>query len=228
MRIGSSVGLFLATMTMTTLAGTPAIAEPSSVNAGTCSVVVPNRVAISTPYRGIPVRLASNCASAGVVYASWDGYHPTQGWEAILIFDESTSDIWDLYDWEDLGRWTWRPGSAWDADYDDVAQNTPYTDIKLASWTALTATRSGTKVTLNVSVARYAYSLDKFVSWAGAVGQIQYRVPGTTTWQPLKSVTASSTGKYTYAYTTSAVREYRVYFPATAYIWNVASPTVRR
>lgn len=183
---------------------------------------------ISTPYRAITLRLDSNCAAAGTSYAAWDAYHATGGWQHIAIFDNTSSDVWDLYDWEQLGRWTWRPGGAWDHSYNDVWQNQPYSDIKIGSWAGVTPTRSGAKVTLNVSAARYAVSLRKFVPSAAAVGQLQYKAPGATKWIALKSVKTSSTGKYTYAYTSTAIRDYRVYFPATNVIWNAASATVRK
>lgn len=42
-------------------------------------------------------------------------------------------------------------------------QNTPYTDVKVGSWAALAATRSGQKVALSTSVARYSSSYERFI-----------------------------------------------------------------
>jgi hypothetical protein len=203
-------------------------AAPAAQAAGTCSLQVPSRVVISTPYRQITTRLGSDCVASGTVYASWDAIHPTQGWQTIAIFDETTTDFWDLYDFEPLGRWTWRPSLAWDYNSDDVAQNTRYTDVKLGSWSKVTATRYGSKVSLATSAVRYSPTYERLIPWAGAYGQLQYKVPGTTTWRALKTVYSTSTGTYRYTYTTTAVRDYRVYFPATSVIWNTASATVRK
>jgi hypothetical protein len=218
-------------LTTTLLLGSTAEATPAAPlrqTAGGCSVAIPSRIAISTPYSAIRVNLvASNCAAAGVAYASWHAYHPSGGLQEILIFDNATSQSWGLYDFAELGRWTWSPGHAWDAKYGDITQNTSYTDVRMASRSAVSATRSGATVTLNVSAARYAHTIDNFVPWGGAAGQLQYRVPGTTQWIALKSVTTTAAGEYSYRYTSAAVREYRVYFPATSLIWETGSSPVR-
>jgi hypothetical protein len=228
MRITGAFAALALTAGSLVLAAPAADGAPPKPTAGGCSLSVPSRVAIVSPFRSITVRLMPNCAAAGTISATWDGIHPTQGPQEFLWFDESATEYWDLYDWDALGRWTWRPSGAHDGNYDDVAQNTAYSDIKIGSWAGLTATRSGQRVTLNASVARYATSYDRYIPWAGAAGQLQYRIKGTSTWRALAGVRTNSAGKYTYSRNWGAALEYRVYFPATAYIWNVATPTVYR
>jgi hypothetical protein len=208
-----------------------AVSAPTATAAGTCSLYVPSRVSMGQPYRGITVRLGPNCAAAGVVWADWDGYHPTQGLEEILLFDHTSSETWNLYDWQPIGRWQWRPDGAWDSNYTDVYQYGPYyTDIRLASYGRVTATRYGSKINVRTSAARYWQGGSKFIGWSGARGQIQWRTPGTTTWHGLKEVYSSSSGTYSYTYTTSAVRDYRVvlYNATNNTIWGSTSPVVRR
>jgi len=166
-----------------------------------------------------------------VVGADWDGYHPTQGLEEILLFEHTSSEIWNLYDWQPIGRWQWRPAGAWDSNYTDVYQYGPYyTDIRLASYGRVTATRYGSKVNVRTAAARYWQGGSKFIGWSGARGQIQWRTPGTTTWHGLKEVYSNSSGTYSYTYTTSAVRDYRVvlYNATNNTIWGSTSPVVRR
>jgi len=166
-----------------------------------------------------------------VIWANWDGYHPTQGIQEIMLFDHVSSVVWDLYDWQPIGRWQWRPAGAHDSGYNEVYQYGPYyTDVRLASYGRVTATRYGSKVSVTTAAARYWQSGSKIIGWSGARGQIQWRAPGTTTWRGLKEVYSNSGGNYSYTYTTSAVRDYRVVlYDATANtIWGSTSPVVRR
>ena len=140
------LGALLATVSLATgvaMAASPASA--STTGMGSCTLVAPKTLAITSPYRAVTLRLASDCAASGVEYATWDLYHPTQGWDGMTIFDGNTTDIWDVYDW-DLkpgSRYTWRASYAWDSDYNDVVQTQPYTDVKLGSKASLTTSRSG-------------------------------------------------------------------------------------
>ena len=116
------------------LATAGATATASTANAaGMCSLKAPSKLAINTPYRAVTLSLGADCSASNTEYASWDLYHPTQGWDGISIFDRTTTDIWDVYDWEPLGRSTWRPSSAWDFASNDVTQNSPTTDIRYGS-----------------------------------------------------------------------------------------------
>jgi hypothetical protein len=226
MRISRALVAAVIATTSVVAAAPAATAAPPKPAAGGCSMGVPSRVAITSPYREVTAWLASNCAAAGTVWATWEYVHPTDGPQEILIFSEETSTTWAVWDLAKLGRWTWRPGGAHDANQESIAQNTTYTDVKVGSWAALTATRSGQRVTLTTSVARYSSTYERCIPWAGATGQLQYRIKGSTAWKALAGVKANSAGRYTYSRNWGAALEYRVYFPATAYIWNVATPTV--
>ena len=202
---------------------------PSAQAAGTCSAYVPSRISIAQHFRSYVVHEGPNCAAAGAVYASWDAYHPTQGWQYVLIFDGTTTDYWDLYDFDaPLGRWTWRPGDAWDSGYNDIYQYTTYSDVRLASYGRVAVTRSGSRVTVKSTAMRYWQGGSKFIGWSGARGQIQWRTPGSSTWHGLKDVYSNSSGGYSYTYTSSAVRDYRVVLRAVPTIWESTSPAVRR
>jgi hypothetical protein len=197
--------------------------------AGSCSVYLPSRFTISQPYRAIPVKLGPNCAAAGVVDAAWTAYRPAQTPQEVLIFDSGAqSEIVDLYDHEPLGRWEWRPDYAYDASDNLVPQYTYYTDVRLASYGRVATTRSGKQVTLKTTAMRYWQGGSKFIAWNSARGQLQYRTPGTTAWHALKDVVSTTRGLYSYTYTSSAVRDYRLVLPAVSTIWESTSPVVRR
>ncbi|TCN34878.1 hypothetical protein EV644_118128 [Kribbella orskensis] len=215
------------------VAGLTAIAAPTATAAGTCSAYIPSRVSIGQPYRGITIRAGSNCQSAQMDWAAWEAYHPTQGYQTSVLFDyPSFSDTWDLYSWDaPLGRWQWRPAGAYDANSNEIYQYGPYyTDVRLSSYGRVTATRSGSRVVVRTAAARYWGAGEKFVGWAYARGQIQYRTPGTSTWRGLKDVYSNSSGTYSYTYPTSAARYYRVvlYDAANKTIWGSTSPQVYR
>ncbi len=190
----------------------------------------PSRIAIGQPFRTYLVRLGPNCAQPPRVdYASWYGYHPTQGLQVVMIYDGTTAEYWDVDSYSTPpGRWTWRPSAAWDINLDDVYQYTTYTDVRMASYGRVTATRIGSRVNVRTTAMRYWGAGEKFIGWSGARGQIQYRTPGTTTWRGLKEVYSYSNGTYSYTYTTTASREYRVILRDVSTIWGSTSPVVRR
>jgi hypothetical protein len=203
---------------------------PAADAAGSCSLYVQSKISIGTPYREITVKEGPNCAAAGVTDAAWTAYHPTQGMQAIAYFENSArTDYINIYDWDAApGKWTWRPDYAWTANYTDVYQYTPVTDVRLASYGRVYPTRTGTKVNIKTTAMRYWAGDSRFIGWSGARGQIQYRTPGTTTWKGLKDVYSTSTGTYSYTYYTSAVREYRVVLNAVSTIWESTSPVVKK
>src|SRR5665648_407251 len=126
-------------------------AAPAAADGG-CSLLIPSKVRISTPYKAVTGRLGSNCASAGAIDASWNLYHPTQGWTDNLSFYPSTSETWHVYDWDVTPAvYTWYPSYAYDSDYDDIAQNRPKTDVRVGSGASIYTSRSGSYVTIKTS-----------------------------------------------------------------------------
>ena len=200
-------------------------ASPSSA-AGTCSVNTPSRWTISSPFKTTTISLAGDCASG--THASWDAYS-SHGPEDSLMFDGTRTAYFDMYDLATLGRWTWRPSLCFSADFTAVCtQNTRTMDVRLGGWSGLTATRSGPRVTVSTSAARYAYSLDRFVPWTNVRGTVQYKAPTATTWTRLKYVYPGANGRYAFTYSTPSIRDYRVVFSDTSMIWGHTSSTVRR
>jgi hypothetical protein len=208
---------------------------PTATAAGSCSAYIPSRVAVGQPYRAITIRAGSNCSTAQMDWAAWFAYHPTQGLQEVAFFEHpSYSDTWHMYSasaYTPIGRWQWRPEGAYDRSSEPIYQYGPYyTDVRLASYGRVTATRIGSRVNLRTSAYRYWGDGAKFIGWASARGQIQYRSPGTSTWRALKEVYSYPNGTYSYTYTTSAARYYRVVFydASNKTIWGSTSPQVYR
>jgi hypothetical protein len=215
-----------AAATILTVIPVAAVNPQPATAAGQCSLVVPARVAVTAPYRGVPVSLGADCAAANVVYANWSGYHPTRGISDIVIFDETTTGVWDLYDNQPLWRRDWR-GFASDAEWNTVAANSPATDIRVGSWAGIGATRVGGRVTVRIRSVRYAYTLDRYIGWAGSRGTVQWRQSAAKPWTNLKWVYPGRSGDASFSYN-APVREYRVVFPNLASIWGATSGFVRR
>ncbi|GAB3876810.1 hypothetical protein [Terrabacter terrigena] len=209
------------------LAATLAVssAAPASA-AGTCSINTPTRWTISSPFKTMTLSLASNCATG--THAAWEAVAGS-GPVDLVVFDGTRTEPFDMFDDDPLGRWTWRPLACKDAALVEVCtQNTRTMDVRLGGWSGLTATRSGSKVTLTTSAARYAYSVHKFVPWTGVRGTVQYKAPTATTWTSFKYVYPASNGRYSFTYSMASVRDYRVVFSDTSVVWGHTSATVRR
>jgi hypothetical protein len=202
---------------------------PAATAAGSCSIYAPSKLAIGAPFRTITIEEGPNCTAAGVTDAAWTAVHPTKGPIDIIIYENgSRSETFDIYGEDPIGKWTWRPEGAFDAIDNEVYQYTTYTDVRLASYGRVYPTRSGSKVNIKTLAGRYWQSGAKFIGWSSARGQIQYRTPGTTTWHSLKEVYSTSTGTYSYTYSTTAVRDYRVVYYNVSTIWGSTSPIVRK
>jgi hypothetical protein len=226
MRIRTKVASAVA-MAALTLASSIGAAAPAHA-AGTCSLLIPSKVRIATPYQAVTGRLASDCVSSGTVSADWSAYHPTEGLTDYLWFtNEATSEIWDVYDWMITpARYSWRPTGAHDGNYDDVSQNQPVTDVRVGSGAAISTSRSGSYVTITTSSSRYAYSTSGWVRWGGITGTIQYW--GVSGWTNMKYAYQSSSGYYTYRFYAPSARSYRVVFPDTSTIWGSVSASSYR
>lgn len=126
-----------------------------------------------------------------------------------------------LSDPDRLGVWTWRPLSA-HAPLTTASLNTTSMDVRLGSVAHTSATRRGTKVTVTARAYHYWTSTHAFGPWTGVRGTIEYAAPGQP-WRPLKYAYASSTGRYTYTYTTSQHRRHRVVIPDQQVVWGAVS-----
>lgn len=202
--------------------------EPALPTIGTCKLVVPTTARVVQPEYEVPVSVTGGCALHDGPIADWyvgSDQNPSD----YILFDNTKRSTWDLVDSTPLGARTWKGDVAFDYDEQyQYTQNSPQTTVKVGSWAGLNTSRSGSKVTLNTRVVRYSTAYQKNIPWAGETGVIQYKPFGGSTWAGLKNVTANSSGNYSYTYTSSAARDYRVVYQEATYIWGATSPTSRR
>ncbi len=202
---------------------------------GTCSLVVPTKVKVQERFFAVPVRTTGGCALHPGLKAIWyvgqdlptatDGVLFENTYDsAWRVIGSTFSDSFENISTTPLGTRTWRGFAAVDADNHTYTQNAPQTTLKVASYAGLSAFRATGKTTLNTRAVRYATSLDRNIPYAGEAGVIQYRPVGGSTWTGLKNVITNSQGAYSYTYTTSQTREYRVVYNESTYIWGTTSP----
>ncbi|MEP7370152.1 MAG: hypothetical protein ABI662_10870 [Dermatophilaceae bacterium] len=203
------------------------VSSPVASAAGACTLSVPNRIVIGHPYMAVTLRASGPCATSGG-YGSWVLYHPTQGGQAIAIFDGAPTDIWNVYSWDvKFGRQNWRPSWAWDGGYNDLAQNSPDVDVRLATAAWISSSRYGSTVTLKGTSLVYSTGNDSYFKRSAGAG-FQYRERGSTTWRTLKSMWTSSAGTTTMSYRSTARRDYRFVLYTTPISWDQASATTTR
>lgn len=198
----------------------------SAAAAGPCSVVAPTKVVMDQSYEPVSLRLASNCMSSGAEYASWDVYHPTEGWTGIAIFDGNSTDTWDLYDWEGPAVYQVRPSSAWDSNHVDLSQNTAYITVKLGSRLTATTTRSSGVLTFSAYASTYSPSVSGWYKRAGAKVSLMYLAPGSSTWTWVKSSYTGSTGRVSMS-VAPKYGSYRLMIKETDRVWAGYSTIVR-
>ncbi|NHN54518.1 hypothetical protein G9U51_01820 [Calidifontibacter sp. DB0510] len=194
--------------------------------AGSCTLTAPSRVSIWKPYQAITLKASGACTTGGS--AAWELVHPTYGLENIAYFDGTSTDTWDLYDWDDIGKQTWRPAGAYDSAYNSLTQNSPVSDIRYYGAAWISTSRSSSVVTLNGTSLVYSPDTGGFVRRPYAVGVFQYREIGSTVWRNLKQVTTNSNGVVTLRYTYAPTRDYRFATYSTSTVWDVGSATSRR
>lgn len=206
------------------LAGMVTIGMSTPAHAVTADVdydavlTVPSRLVISNQNTPMPFTWSQEW---NVDIAEW-----TNGVTASPNFGPSPMMIPDT---AHLGLWRWLGICGFMGGGGGCQANSPTTDVRLWSWGGVTQTsRSGSKVSITTSSHRYAYSLNRLVPWRDVKGTLQYRNLGSTTWVNLRSVVPDATGHYTFTYTSSAVRDYRLVQAGTPMIWSHISNTARR
>ncbi|MEO8850286.1 MAG: hypothetical protein ABI360_01025 [Allobranchiibius sp.] len=203
---------------------------------GTCSLVVPAKVKVQENFFAVPVRTTGGCTLHPGLKAIWYVGQDLPSSNEGVLFENTYRSDWlvigstfgDSYETispTPLGTRTWRGFAAVDAQNHSYTQNAPQTTLKVASYAGLSASRANGRTTLNTRTVRYATSLDRNIAYAGETGAIQYRPVGGSAWTGLKNVVTNSRGAYSYTYSTSQTREYRVVYDEQAYIWGTTSPT---
>lgn len=185
-----------------------------------CSVVTQSSLRVNTAEEVVWGRLSSNCAAAHVAYASWDVKNLSRGtYVNSLAYNGTTKDFWTYFDGQPLGAYVVKPVSVFNAAADDIAQNSPRTEVRLDSRFSFSATRSGQYVTLTTSLRKYSRSANTFGPWGKKAIALSYRNCSTCAWTHFQTRTTTTSGKASYRFKATSVREYRVSAGGTTSIW---------
>jgi hypothetical protein len=196
--------------------------------APTCDVQVRSRVRVNASVERIPARLATGCAALDTVYATWNVEHETDGFAEVLVYEQTSTDTWTLYDDEPTGTYLVLPKGARAGDLDDVPQNSTRSIVRRDSRVALSGSRSGRYVTLKARLTRYDPRADGFRAWRKRAVTFSYRQCPTCAWHPLSTRSTDLNGRTTYRFRAAKVREYRVRAAGTARIWAPRPDRLRR
>lgn len=231
---------FLALVAMvaaSSTAASPALAQ-SPAEPDPCSYAdlnVQAKVVLSVPVRDVPATVSTNCLDWGS-YDTWDewaGMAKGAKQDGVLYATNTGgTEIWfadpiQVFDTNRLGTWTWTPVRALPP-LTLAGLNSPTMDVRVGSVSYVAATRSGSHVTVSTRAYRYWTSTHAFGTWGLAQGIIQWRSPGTTTWKNLKNVSSDNYGTYSYRYTVTSQREYRVVMFDGTYVWGNTSANTAR
>jgi len=185
-----------------------------------CSVVTQSSLRVNTAEEVVWGRLSSNCSAAHIQYASWDVKNLSRGtYVNSLAYEGTTKDYWTYFDGQPLGTYVAKPVVVFNAAADDILQNAPRTVVRLDSRLSFSASRSGQYVTLSTSLRKYSRSANTFGPWGKHAIALSSRNCSTCAWTHFHTQSTSSSGRASYRFKATSVREYRVTSGGTTSIW---------
>lgn len=203
-----------------------ATAAPAQA-AYSCSVSVPSKVSITTPYRTITGTYSEGCRRYAD-WADWSVVHPRHGVEDWFSYDGQRTERLDWYDWSPLGTYTIRPEGAYDHSYRRMTQNSRTMTVRVGSNTAASSSRSGRYVAVKATATRYSPSAGRYRAWSGAKVSLQQKSCSSCSWKRVKTGKTTSTGRVSLKTYASTKRYWRITTTDTSTTWGRASSTLRR
>lgn len=185
----------------------------------TCSILLPSTVRMKARSFLVTARLSPTCTTLHTTYAVWKATHPVGGFAQTFTFDAVSTVYWRIYDDEYTGVYTVRPTYARNDAFEQVPQNTTRLTMKMDSRINLTASRSGSYVTLRTLSTRYSPSANRFKVWSGRRVVLSYRTCSTCAWHQLKVRTTNRYGRTSYRFKAARVRQYRATAVGTSTTW---------
>jgi hypothetical protein len=203
-----------------------AVAPPASA-ATTCEYFadLPARVSIDRPEVrvAVPVR---GCEGY-MEYASADVFGPL-GLNDILIWDGTRTDYWYLYDYDTPpGVYDTNDGGGWTLDQTDQAWRGDTSIVKFGTRAGVSATRSGSRVTINALATRYDGASNTFIPFANRVIAIDHCLTPTSSCSVLAYAITNAAGRASITVNAPALRSYQVRYGESSSFWGSTSTRVR-
>jgi hypothetical protein len=209
----------------------PASAAPAPAAAAVaCSVVtdLPAQVSVRSRYVRVPVTLRGCAGVIGSATPPSAAIAKPPGPATTVSFRAGRTGYWDVYDFN-TGPGTYRSTTtAYDAGGNWLPATQDAAAVKFATAGGMSATRSGSTVTLSGVAWRYDVGSTGMVRYPRATVTLQHRVPGTAYWSSLGTFRLDAAGRVVLRKAAPAVRDYRLVVPTGASFWGSASPAARR
>jgi hypothetical protein len=219
----------LRTIAVTVLmtAGLGVAAAPSASAATTCEYFgdLPAKVSIDRPELRIAVPLRG--CEGSMEYASAYLYGPA-GMNDVLIWDGTRTAYWYAYDFDTPpGVYDTDDGGGWTVDQTDQAWRGDRSTVKFASRSAVSATRSGSRVSITATATRYDAGTSRFIPFANRVIAIDHCLYSTGSCSTLAYAKTNSAGRATITVSAPAARYYQMRFGESGSFWGSTSSRVR-
>jgi hypothetical protein len=206
-------------------AGLAAALAPSAGAAGSCSILIPAKIAISSNTTVITGKPAADCAQSDMESADWS-VSPSGFGDTFDFAAGSLSSSYTFYSSLDtVGTLRAVPtGASSSVGFNDLTQNTPSYTVKYATWTYSASSRSGHAVYINGLI--HQWSSEDLASGTGRKSYLQRYLHGT--WQTMLSRTSDAQGKFTVGFIQNTVYQYRWTTTETGNAWGTTSASTVR
>jgi hypothetical protein len=210
--------LCAAVVAVATFAALVTAATPSAA-AGTCSIVLPAKVSISSGSTVITGRRGLDCVASNMESASWT-VSPSNFGDTFFFFGGAANASYTFYSNIDrIGPLRALGTDAWDSGFNALQQNNPTFVVKYATWAYINTTRSGSHV--HVGGLVHQWSSNDMGSPSGRKVWLQRYRNGA--WQNMVSQLSNSSGKVSFGFVQSAVVQYRLAVTESSRGWSAAS-----
>ena len=212
-----------------------AIAVATPADAASCTVTphVPSRLSITTGEKDYTATL-SGCAG-NVDWASVDLSRvggPSYESYGLWFDGDGTpggrTAHFTVYDTNRVGTYKTVSGNgATRDDFSSLAWHSASTSLRYGSWTGISTSRAGSRVTITTAVSRYV-EFEGREHYAGRLMTFQARHSVHDGWSTIGYARTNSSGRAAITHTTSRVNYYRVVLTDTSTVWGSASGMSRR
>ena len=207
------------TVLMTAGLGVAAAPTASAETACQYFADLPAKVSVDRPELRFAVPLRG-CEG----YMDWAGanvYGP-QGLNDMLLYDGTRTDYWYVYDWDTPpGVYDTADGDGYTLDGTEQPWRGDTSIVKFASRSGVSATRSGSRVTINALATRYDAASSKFIPFGNRVIAFEHCLRSTGSCSVLAYAKTNSVGRASITVSAPAARYYQMRFGESPWFLGV-------
>lgn len=193
--------------------------------AGSCSILIPAKIAISSGSTVITAKPGADCANSDMDSAEWS-VSPSSFGETFYFTGDSLNSSYTFYSSIDrvgalraVGT-----GASSSVGFNDLSQNTPNYTVKYATWVYSASSRAGRAVYVNGLI--HQWSSDDLAVGAYRTSYLQRYLHGA--WQTMLARKADAHGRFTVGFVQTTVYQYRWVTTEVNTAWNATSASTVR